>query len=90
MRQYVGASNNGVGEAEFLDELIPVSGWATDGNTRVRDGPETGAGGRGVDNPGSSERPGWGSLSAKHARTRLKMLARAVLIASRQGSSLAQ
>jgi integrase len=30
-RVYVGQMDSGLGDAEFLDELIPVEGWATDG-----------------------------------------------------------
>lgn len=41
VRQYVGASDDGMGEATFLDELIPVDGWARGGQGDAREAPET-------------------------------------------------
>jgi integrase len=35
-RVYVGRMDSGLGDAEFLDELIPVDGWATDGQHPTR------------------------------------------------------
>jgi integrase len=43
-RVYVGQMDSGLGDAEFLDELIPVEGWATNGQHAARDQQENGSG----------------------------------------------
>jgi hypothetical protein len=41
VRAYAGTMDDGLGSAEFLDELIPVEGWATDGQPNTRRQPQT-------------------------------------------------
>jgi integrase len=36
MRVYVGTMDDGVGKADFLDDLIPLEEWATDGQPAIR------------------------------------------------------
>jgi integrase len=43
-RVYVGQMDSGLGDAEFLDELIPVEGWATNGQHPTRRRPQNGNG----------------------------------------------
>ena len=40
MRAYAGTMDDGLGSAEFLDELIPVERWATDGQPATREQPQ--------------------------------------------------
>jgi hypothetical protein len=43
VREYVGTMDEGIGEADFLDELIPVEGWQQGGNTSPADSRKTDA-----------------------------------------------
>jgi integrase len=44
-RVYVGTMDRGLGDADFLDELIPVQEWATDGQHATRRQPQIAGGG---------------------------------------------
>jgi integrase len=43
VREYVGAMDDGLGDAEFLDELIPVDEWARAGQESTPEQPQNGA-----------------------------------------------
>ncbi|MEK6327619.1 MAG: site-specific integrase [Actinomycetota bacterium] len=51
VREYVGTMDDGLGDAEFLDELIPVEGWATGGQREARSQPQNGSDSAGVSPP---------------------------------------
>ncbi len=40
-RVYTGRMDDGLGKADFLDEVIPVEKWATDGQPNTRKQPQT-------------------------------------------------
>jgi Protein of unknown function (DUF3631) len=54
-RVCVGQLDSGLGGAEFLDELIPVEGWATNGQHPARRQPQNGNGMPGTKPPISGE-----------------------------------
>jgi hypothetical protein len=59
VREYVGQMDQGLGDAEFLDKLIPAQ-WATDGQQPTHQQPQTGNGRNGDDphrNGGSTNQP---------------------------------
>jgi hypothetical protein len=41
VRVYTGQMDDGLGKADFLDEVIPVEKWATDGQPNTRRQPQT-------------------------------------------------
>ena len=50
-RVYTGRMDDGLGKADFLDEVIPVEKWATDGQPNTRKQPQTDAPSNGEKRP---------------------------------------
>ncbi len=50
-RVYTGRMDDGLGKADFLDEVIPVEKWATDGQPNTHKRPQTDAPSNGEKRP---------------------------------------